>query len=231
MTLFIPDVSNNNWGSEELTSEGRGKLLNFLEGLPGSFAGLEHKMSQGANDTDPYGKIAQDWCNQRGVKFIGYHYATADNPSAQAANWIASRGGPNAMLDFEDVDDDENPLLTPDMFWSLVNAFNAAGVNVPLAYIPSWYIGKMAGGMDLSPLVSNGIQLISSGYPLGYSQGPTLDLYRGCGGDTGEGWQGYYGSSDPIMWQFSSTALALGISCDMNAFKGTSTQLANLFAV
>jgi hypothetical protein len=227
MTIFIPDVSNNNWGSEDLTPAGRANLMQFLVGLKGSFAGVEHKMSQGAGYIDPYGAIAQTWCQSNKFPFIGFHFATNEDPTRQVENWRNAGGGSQCMIDFEDVDGSESPLLDENGFWSLVDVFNSADVSVPLAYIPDWYANDI--NMDLSELLPNGIQLISSAYPLGYSQGNAQDLYRGCDGDNGEGWQGYHGSGAPILWQFTSSALALGIKCDMNAYKGTSAQLAALY--
>jgi lysozyme len=228
VTLFIPDVSNDNWGSETLTADGKEALMGFLMGLSGSYAGVEHKMSQGSDFTDPYGAICQTYCASKTFPFMGYHYATNDNPSAQAANWIASGGGPNAMIDFEQMTEDGVAMLTEPQFWSLVNAFNSAAVNVPLAYIPEWYADDI--GMDLTPLAANGIQLISSAYALGYSQGPAKDIYRGCGGDTGEGWNAYRGGPVPTLWQFTSSAMVGTTKVDMNAYRGTKEQLVALYA-
>lgn len=219
MTILIPDCSNNNWGSEELTDQGRANLMAFLAALPDHFGGLEHKMSQGSDYADPYGPIAQSWCGAHEMPFLGYHFATTDNPSAQAANWISAGGSINAMIDFEQVDDGNRATLAPDDFWSVVNAFNSAGVNVPLAYIPEWYADDIE--MDLSALRANGIGLISSAYPLGYSGGDPVDMYRACDGGVGEGWAPYRGGL-PIMWQFTSSAKVGSFnSIDINAFEGT----------
>jgi lysozyme len=226
MTVFIPDVSNNQWGSTELTDEGHANLMSFLPSLPFNFAGLEHKMSQGAGYADPYGPIARDWCKSRQFPFIGFHYATTDDAAAQVDNWQRAGGGNNVMLDFEQVDDDGNAMLTENQFWCLANAFNAAGVNVPLAYIPKWYAEAI--GMDLTPLRANAIALISSAYTLGYSVGTAPQLYAGCDGDAGEGWEPYCGGV-PTIWQFTSSARINGVSVDCNAYHGTQQELASLF--
>jgi hypothetical protein len=222
VTVFIPDVSNDNWGSEDLTPDGQQKLMEFLRSLPGGYAGVEHKMSQGADFIDPYGAIAQRWCANVKFPFIGYHYATTDDPAAQIQNWKSAGGGGNVMIDFEQGD------ATVSQFWDLVTAFNSAAVNVALAYVPQWFADDI--GMDLTPLAGNAIALVSSAYPLGYSQGEPADLYRGCGGDTGEGWASYRGGV-PVLWQFTSSARIGGIIADCNAYHGTAQQLGDLFAV
>lgn len=231
MTIFIPDVSNNNWGSTTLTASGQQKQMTFLSSLSGSFssfAGLEHKMSQGAGYVDPYGAIAQNWAAKNKFPFIGYHWATTDYPVEQVANWHNAGGGNNVMIDFEDVDDNQQPTLNATQFWDLVDEFNNMGVNVALAYLPEWYANNI--GMDLTPLSRNGISLINSAYPLGYSVGSPQDIYRGCGGDAGEGWASYRGGL-PSLWQFTSSA-TLGIfqQVDINAYHGTAQQLGSLFS-
>jgi hypothetical protein len=168
-------------------------------------------MSQGSDFIDPYGAIAQTWCAQNDFPFIGYHYVSTDDPAAQAQNWLAAGGGTNAMFDWEDGSGDLNT------FWAVVNAFNDAGVNVQLGYMPRWYLeGAGSGaGTDLSPLAANGILLVSSGYPGG--TGYASDLYAQGGGDGGEGWQPYNGAT-PSAWQFTDSATVGGISpIDCNA--------------
>jgi hypothetical protein len=218
MTNFYPDVSNCDWGSEELTDAGQQKLLDFLSNLQG-FAGVCHKMSQGSGFVDPYGLICKNWCAQNNLPFIGYQYATTDDPTAQVQAYLAAGGGPNVMIDFEDVDGNENALLDFDLFWALTNSFNAAGVNVQLLYLPAWYWGDI-GSPDLSALAPNGIQLISSAYPNGYTSGSAVDLYASSGGDTGEGFDPY-GGATPSAWQFTSSCNVAFIQpIDCNAYPG-----------
>lgn len=218
MTLYYPDVSNNNWGSEELTDAGQQALYSFLSQLAQQgFAGVAHKMSQGSGFIDPYGALAQTWCAQNNLPFIGYHYVDTSPPSEQASNFQAAGGGANAMFDWEAGSGDLNT------FWAVVNAFNAVGVNVQLAYDPRWYLeGAGSGaGTDISSFVANGILLVSSAYPLGYQAGYASDLYAQCGGDTGQGWSPYDGGPPPAAWQFTSSAIIAGQNgVDCNAYLG-----------
>src|SRR6201993_3799201 len=165
MTVFYPDVSNNNWGSSSLTTAGQQNLMNFLSQLRGQgLSAVAHKMSEGSSYVDPYGAICQTWCQQQVYPFIGYHFATADDAGAQVRNWQAAGGGANVMIDFEDVDNG-SPTLNMSIFWDLVYAFNAVNINVALAYVPQWYADDI--GADLSAFASSDIALVSSAYRMG----------------------------------------------------------------
>lgn len=218
MTIYYPDVSNNNWGNEELTDAGQQVLYSFLSQLKQQgFAGVAHKMSQGSDFIDPYGALCQTWCDQNAFPFIGYHYIDTSDAGAQAQNWQAAGGRNNAMFDWEA---NSGNL---DTFWAVTNAFNAAGVNVQLAYDPRWYLeGAGSGaGTDISSFASNGILLVSSAYPLGSQSGFASDLYVQCGGDAGSGWAPYDGGPPPSAWQFTSSAVISGQGgVDCNAYLG-----------
>lgn len=211
MTLFYPDVSNVNWtNTETLTDQGQQNLLSFLSKLASEgFAGCAHKMSQGSGFIDPYGALAQTWCAQNSLPFIGYHYLSTDDPAAQAQNFHAAGGGVNAMFDMEAGGGDLNN------FWAVVNAFNTVGINVQLGYYPQWYWN---GAGDLSALTSNGILLVASAYPDG--AGAASTIYANSGGDTGEGFTPY-GGATPSAWQFTDQATVAGFTVDVNAYPGT----------
>jgi hypothetical protein len=205
MTIFYPDVSNLQWNSDE-------ELVDFLAQLhPEGFAGVVHKVSEGSYFTDPYWQTCRTWCEQNDLSWLGYHYVTTDDPNTQVAVWNANNGGPNAMLDVEANSGDINN------FWNVVNAFNNAGVNVSLAYVPHWYWQEI-GSPDLSALAANQISLISSNYPDGSGYASTI--YANAGGDSGAGWNPY-GGATPAVTQFTDSADVAGITVDCNAYKGT----------
>lgn len=218
-TLFYPDVANVNWdnsGTGVVSTQGQQNLLSFLAMLaPQGFSGCAHKMTQGAGFVDWYGALAQTWCAQNNLPFIGYHYLTTEDPNAQAQNWLAAGGGTNAMFDWEESGGDLNN------FWNVVNAFNAVGVNVQLAYIPQWYLeGDGSGaGTDISALAPNGILLVSSAWPGG--SGYASDIYANAGGDTGEGFNPFDNGPVPSAWQFTNQASIGSFVVDCNAYLGT----------
>lgn len=202
MTLYGPDTSNNNFGSIAAA-------LDFVSRLPGEgFSFIEQKVSEGSGYRDPFWGPIRDWCASNHFPCIGYHYVRTGDPDAQAANWVANGGGPFAMLDFEDGSGDIAN------FWAVINAFNRAGVEVALSYIPHWYWERI-GSPDLSGVPG----LVSSSY---FGSGNYASaLYPGAGG---AGWQPY-GGATPALWQFTDGALVAGLSVDCNAFEGTLDQL------
>jgi hypothetical protein len=104
-----------------------------------------------------------------------------------------------------------------DNFWAVVQAFNNAGINVSLAYIPRWYWEKI-GCPDLSSLAENQIQLVSSNYP-NVGSGYASDVYYNAGGEAGPGWTSY-GGATPTCWQFTDQANVAGHVVDCNAYNG-----------
>jgi hypothetical protein len=206
-TVFWPDVSNNNWNSVD-------DAINFCSQInEQGFAMVCHKVSEGSYYQDRYWRPVKEWCDANGTMSLGYHYVTWDDPAAQAATWRAAGGDNIVMFDWEANSGDMNN------FWNVANAFNAAGVNVQVGYCPQWYWNS-AGEGDLSQIPF----VISSAYPGGGGYASDI-YYNQCGGDDGEGWNGY-GGATPKGWQFTDNATVSGHSrIDCNAFKGTPQQL------
>jgi hypothetical protein len=202
VTLFYSDCSNNNWSSTQ-------DALSFLEQLvPEGFSGLCHKVSEGDYYEDPYWPTVQQWCEQNSLPVIGYHYVTTDDPAAQARTWVGNQGGSVAMLDWELNGGDLANLIV------VVDAFNAAGVTVQLGYYPEWHWNQVGGGGTLADLAE---ALVSSGYPDGAGYASTI--YLNAGGDTGQGWAPY-GGTTPAAWQFTNSADIAGFVVDCNAYLG-----------
>lgn len=207
MTLFFPDLSNNNWSSDQ-------DVTNFLSQLKAEgFAGASHKVSEGSYYSDPYWPVFRDYCAANSIPYIGYHCLTNDDPASQVATYQANGGSPNMMMDHETFNGQNANL---DQFWAVVNAFNAAGINVQLEYLPRWFWGTI-GSPDLSGLSGNSIVLVSSAYPGG--AGYASAIYAGAGGDAGEGWSSY-GNCTPGAWQFTDSATIAGHNVDCNAYLG-----------
>lgn len=210
MTVFYPDVSNNNWGGSTQNA-----LAFCAQLLPQGFSGVCHKMSEGSYYEDPFGPVVANTCAQNGIPFIGYHYVTTDNPTQQAQTWLAAGGGKSAMMDWE-----ANGGNISNLF-AVIAAFAAVGVTARLGYCPQWYWSSVGGG-SLSAIPV----LVSSAYPDGNGYASTI--YAASSGDQGEGWASY-GNATPQIWQFTDRALIGSITVDCNAFRGTAAQLAELF--
>lgn len=212
MALFGPDLSNNNWNSA-------GEIASWLDACfhREGYSWMEHKVSEGNYYADPFWPAVLAWCNANGVPCIGYHYVTTNDAASQVAKFVANGGGKFVMLDFEANSGDIGN------FWAVVNAFNAAGVEVALSYIPHWY-WQQIGSPDLSKVPG----LVSSAY---YERGQYgSQEYADAGGDSGNGWAAY-GGATPAIWQFSDGAIIDGKSVDANAFKGSMDDLKVLLGV
>jgi Glycosyl hydrolases family 25 len=211
LTLYGIDISNNNFSSVS-------QVWDLMDSLVSQgISWVESKCSEGNYFSDPYWQPTQQACRSVGISCVPYHYVTTDDPASQAATFVANGGGASAMIDFEANSGDLGNL------WNVVNAFNTAGIDVILGYIPQWYLESIGG--DLSALAPNGIALISSAYPDG--SGSASDVYANSGGDDGEGWQSYAGAT-PAIWQFTDSASVAGFVVDCNAFQGTLDQLTAL---
>jgi lysozyme len=209
MTLFGCDTSNNDFTDPSQVAP----LVNTMA-MTG-FSWLEAKVSQGSDFQDAYWSATLVACQAINFPVIGYHYLDTSDPASQAQNFLANNGGNVVMFDFEDDGGDF------DNFTAVANAFNAAGVQVVLSYIPDWYWGDIG-----SPDISTVSGLISSAYPSTES-GFASDLYASGGGNTGEGWNAY-GGATPVIWQFTDAAQVGGFTLDCNAFEGTIDQLTAL---
>lgn len=209
MTLYYPDVSNNQWQNASDAQQFVAQLA------PEGFSAICHKVSEGNYYRDTYWPVVRDAAAAAGLPCLGYHYVTTNDAAQQAQAFIANGGGKVAMLDFEANSGDIGN------FWAVVNAFNALGVEILLSYIPRWYWQQIG-----SPSLTSVPGLVSSAYPGG--TGYASAIYENDAGDGGSGWNSY-GGATPVAWQFTDRAMVAGISVDCNAFKGDAAQLAALF--
>ena len=166
------------------------------------------KATEGTGYLDPaYGGIRRRTL-AGGWPFLPYHFLHRGNIAAQVDHAFAIVGHQPLMLDVE------SSKVSADSTLADVYAFadrwkTVTGQRVTLAYIPHWYWQGHWGSPSMTGLKSRGIGLISSNYTT-YS-------------DSGPGWNAY-GGMTPIIWQYTSTPL------DTNAFKGTTAELADLWA-
>lgn len=219
MTLFYPDVSNNNWATPPSWTTPQ-DAIDFCSQLADEgFSAVCHKVSEGNYYKDPYWTPVRQWCQSNNFVVFGYHYVTTNDPTSQAATWLSNVGDRSlpCMLDFEANSGD----ITN--FWAVANAFNTAGVRVALSYIPRWY-WQQIGSPDLSHVPG----LVSSSY---FQEGKYASVeYYGSGGDGGQGWAPYGGAS-PVVWQFTDAAIINGHRVDCNAFRGSLDDFKQLLGI
>ena len=168
------------------------------------------KATEGSTYIDPeYGGIRKRTL-AGGWAFLPYHFLRHGNIDAQVDHAFGVIGHHSLMLDVETpVAGAADPTLA-DVYAFADRWKTVTGQQVALAYIPHWYWQGHWGSPSLTGLKSRGIGLISSLYDHGHA-------------DDGPGWNPY-GGMTPIIWQYTSTPL------DTNAFKGTTAQLADLWA-
>jgi lysozyme len=197
--LYGPDLSNNN-----------GSDIDMQQVANEGFDFVFLKVSEGDYFADSTWPAYRDAAAAAGLLVLGYHYAIAGcGPAAQVATWMSNDGGNRVMIDFE-----ANSGGIVD-FWALVRAFNDAGVTVVRSYFPQWYWRQI--GM---PSLVGVPGLIASSYVGG--SGFASNLYPGDGSPM---WGGYGGAAPDIL-QFSDQALIAGHRVDVNAFRGTRSELA-----
>jgi len=209
MSLYGIDTSNNNFSDVSQVAP----LIQ--EAVREGFSWVEAKVSQGSSFRDGYWVATLEACNAAGIPCIGYHYLDTSDPAAQAECFTSNGGGTVAMFDVEAGAGDIGN------YWAVVQAFNAAGVQVTTSYIPNWFWNEI-GSPDLSAVTG----LISSAYPTTAS-GYASTLYENAGGASGEGWDSY-GGCTPAIWQFTDAGIVGGYSLDCNAFEGSLEELTAL---
>jgi lysozyme len=217
--LFGPDISNNDFGGPD--DPDLDAAAAFVNALPGEgFSWVEAKCSMGSDFIDPTWATIYQTATAIGLLIVAYHYLDTTDAAAQAQTCAAALNGADVpvMFDFEDDGGDfEN-------FLAVLAAFQAAGLNVALSYIPAWYWEDIG-----EPDISSAPGLVSSSYPTTAS-GYAETLYDDGGGDDGEGWDGY-GGGTPVIWQFTDAAIVAGLDVDCNAFQGSLDDLQTLLGV
>lgn len=208
MTIFGPDMSSFQKGVN-------------VAALNDPFVLL--KCTEGTYYTDSQYPVWYSQAKQAGKLLVAYHFISGEDPVAQASHLAAhilDKSVP-VMIDWE-AEGAFKPTL-PQLF-HLIDAINAAGMRVRLAYVPRWFWSNQGGG-DLTPLSQRGVGVVSSAYPGKSGEAPAAG-YASAGGDSGVGWQPY-GGITPVLWQYTDAGTEQQ-SLDFNAFRGTIDQLAAL---
>jgi hypothetical protein len=175
-----------------------------LDNIPAVFV----KATEGADYVNPdFSRVRAD-ARTRNLPICAYHYLRRNDPPGQAAHaYRLVWADMPLMLDIERVSGTEEPTAADAL--SFVDEYRRLGGRCPLYYLPRWYWRDL-GMPDLRPFAMRGMGLISSLYTPYTDDGP--------------GWQGY-GGVDPVIWQWADDYRLNGYAVDMNAFRGTVTEL------
>lgn len=203
MTVFIADIASYQQG------------LN-LAALRPDCVGVEIKCTQGAGYVDPdYAEWLAE-AKSAALVTVAYHYVNGDAPAAQAAN-LADHIGDKSLPVMLDIELGSGNL--PHV-WEVADAMVSAGLRPKLLYFPEWYWQEVGSPPLGDALTARGMLLISAHYPSSAAGSPPT-LYPG---DASPLWGGYGGAQVSFL-QFTDAALEGGQKVDMNAYRGTDTQL------
>ena len=128
-------------------------------------------------------------------------------------------------IDVESVAPDGRKLLTKDDVWAAKRELEARGYRVPGIYSGAWYWERMPGG---EPSMDGLGALWVSNYGRNRTA-PYREAYDGDGGDQHPGWSYPLGDRKPDILQYGSNGQVAGFIVDVNAYKGTREQLAEMF--
>jgi hypothetical protein len=176
------------------------------------------KATEGNSYTDPEYAGIRSRTLAGGWPFLPYHFLrphTIASIASQVAHVVNVIGKTSIMLDTEKEPLDtlaQQRELAQDMY-DFADQYKTAGGRVTLAYFPSWE-EQAIGNPSLAGLTARRIGLVSSLYGHTYS-------------DTGPGWAAYGGVA-PVIWQYTAKG-GPSHNLDTNAFKGTQTELADLW--
>ncbi|MGW4240900.1 peptidoglycan DD-metalloendopeptidase family protein [Nocardia sp. NPDC004722] len=174
------------------------------------------KATEGGDYVNPEYAAQRDGARANGLLFAAYHYVR-DGVSAreQVDNYTATEPD-RAIPVMLDVEVGSGGI---ELTRAVVDEFTACGYRVILIYLPRWFWHGHIGRPDLSGLPP----LMSSHYVDG--TGYASELYPG---DDHPGWSGY-GGNTVAVYQFSEKGKVAGYVLDVNAFRGTRTELTSLF--
>jgi len=204
MTVFIADVASYQHGL--IPAE-----------LHPDCAALFIKATQGSAYVDPDYAAWLTEAKAAGLLVAAYHYLDGTVPAAQAA-WLQRHIGDETlpvMLDFEQGG------------WQqaleVADAMAAVGLRPRLLYFAHGRWVSLGSPPLLASLSSRGLTLINAAYPSSAAGSP-VKLYPG---DSAPEWAAY-GGVTPGLWQFTDAGIESGQRVDINAYRGSATQLAAL---
>ncbi len=204
MTVFVADIASYQHGL-------------IPAALRPDCAGLFIKSTQGSSYVDPDYAGWLTEAKTAGLIVAAYHYIDGTSPAAQAA-WLKARIGDTSlpvMLDFEQS--------TWQQALDVADAMTADGLHPRLLYFARSRWETLGSPGLAAPLAARGIALINAAYPT-MKAGTPAALYPG---DDAPQWA-QYGGVTPSLWQFTDAGTEAGQRIDINAYRGSATQLARL---
>ncbi len=136
---------------------------------------------------------------------------------------MGGRRNLGVWIDVESINRAGAALLTEKDVWDAKRELEKRGYHVPGIYSGAWYWEKMPGG---EPSMKGLGQLWVSHYGQTNQRGNYRDIYPG---NSSTRWDYPLGDRKPDILQYGSNGVIAGQAVDVNAFKGTRQQLAEIF--
>lgn len=221
MTIFGVDVSQWQDGMSLVQAKAEGMTFAIIRLCDGTYA-------------DPVFRSHLDDAEQAGLLVSTYWYLRAPSEGTTISQQVdvidRQLGGRKDLGVWIDVESVDKATGRKTLTGADVHAARAEllrrGYRVPGVYTGAWYWEDMPGG---EPSMEGLGYLWVSNYGRNLV-GPPKSLYAGDGGDNHPGWSYPLGDRKPDLLQFGSQAQVAGKSVDINAYRGTRTDLETLFS-
>lgn len=188
------------------------------------FTFATHKVTEGDGYRDPLWPRAREQMREHFPgAFGGYVFCRQSaHPEREADLLLQHLGDPSIpiQLDYEDTDGGGS---VEDM-WARIQAIEARGMRVFATYVPRWYWQSRMGSRALGDVPA----LWNSHYVTGTGFASTL--YETQPATIAAGWADFHPGAPVHILQFSETARVAGQQVDVNAFRGTESELRALFS-
>ncbi|WP_066583936.1 peptidoglycan DD-metalloendopeptidase family protein [Corynebacterium provencense] len=221
MTIFGVDVSQWQDGMSLAQAKAEGMTFAIIRLCDGTYA-------------DPVFRSHLDDAETAGLLAATYWYLRAPSEGTTISQQVdvidrqlGGRKDLGVWIDVESVNKEtgEKTLTGADVR-AARDELTRRGYRVPGIYTGAWYWERMPGG---EPSMDGLGCLWVSNYGRNLV-GPPKSLYAGDGGDNHPGWSYPLGDRKPDLLQFGSQAQVAGKSVDINAYRGTRTDLEALFS-
>lgn len=188
------------------------------------FTFATHKVTEGTGYRDPYwARARREMETHFPGRWGGYVFCRINTrPEDEARYFLDAVGGDTSVMVQIDYEDTRNGGSYGDLF-ARVKAFQDLGFRLLPVYVPRWFWRDHMGSPDLSGLP---VGIWNSHYVSGVNYASTLYSQHP---DLGTAWADMGGKPVTIL-QFSETAQVAGQRIDVNAFRGSESELDAMFS-
>lgn len=212
MVLYGIDISNHQGNFDFAAAKREG------------FSFATHKVTEGDSYRDPYWPRARDQMREHFPGLLGgYVFCRKSAHPEREADLLLEHLGDTSIPIQIDYEDTVGGGSVQDL-WARIRAIEDRGMRVFSTYVPRWFWQSRMGSQHLGdvPALWNSHYVTGTGY--------ASTLYETSPGTIAAGWSDF-GPGMPVrILQFSEQARVAGQRIDVNAFRGTESELRAVFA-